>query len=333
VDSGIIKNICCTLKCNPNDINGISVINAGLTNVSFKFVVDEIEYVYRHPGGTAGNLINRTAEIFSQFTAKSLDIDKSVITTTLSGWKISYCVQNLVDCDFRKYPWQLEKGMELLRLIHSANVTSESIKKKFFDIAESMHMPENEKRIYETTILNAKDGRIVKNFDNVKEAIKLMQIASATKGNLLAEFADEIAKVKELDELVKADAKRLGYMRVCCHNDVYEPNFLATVDGDLYLIDWEYTGLNYAANDIACFFSRYMYSDEDINRFLKAYFQRELTDDEHRFYMAFIPLCAFYWIGWGLYKGSVGDDDGFFFLQAYRNFQRFIDVALDSYRK
>jgi thiamine kinase-like enzyme len=181
--------------------------------------------------------------------------------------------------------------------------------------------------------LNAKDGRIVKNFDNVKEAIKLMQIASATKGNLLAEFADEIAKVKELDELVKADAKRLGYMRVCCHNDVYEPNFLATVDGDLYLIDWEYTGLNYAANDIACFFSRYMYSDEDINRFLKAYFQRELTDDEHRFYMAFIPLCAFYWIGWGLYKGSVGDDDGFFFLQAYRNFQRFIDVALDSYRK
>lgn len=33
------------------------------------------------------------------------------------------------------------------------------------------------------------------------------------------------------------------------------------------------------------------------------------------------------------YKGSVGDDDSFFFLSAYRNLVRFIDSALLSYRK
>ena len=50
VDSDIIKNICDTLRCNPNAIKDIAVINAGLTNVSFKFTVEGVEYVYRHPG-------------------------------------------------------------------------------------------------------------------------------------------------------------------------------------------------------------------------------------------------------------------------------------------
>ena len=37
VDSEIITNICDTLDCNPNEIDNISVINSGLTNVSFAF--------------------------------------------------------------------------------------------------------------------------------------------------------------------------------------------------------------------------------------------------------------------------------------------------------
>lgn len=333
IDSNIIKNICDTLKCDPNCIKNIAVINAGLTNVSFKFTVDNIEYVYRHPGGTAGNLIDRTAEMFSQMTAKSLDVDKSVITMTLKGWKLSYCVQNLVDCDFRKYPKQLDKGMEYLRKIHAVDISNDAIKQKFLEIGETMPMTEETRKSFLDELVNVNADKLVKDFDDVREGLKLMKIASATKGDLLGEFAEEIKKVKKLDEYIKADAKRLGYTRVCCHNDTYEPNFLATKDGDLYLIDWEYAGLNYAANDLACFFCRYMYTDDEIETYLQSYFQRELTEDEHRFYIAFIAICAFYWIGWGLYKGSVGDDDGFFFLPAYRNFHRFIDIALESYQK
>lgn len=88
VDSEIIANICNTLHCQPNDIMDISVINAGLTNVSFAFTVESeqksIKYVYRHPGGTAGNLINRQAELFAQMSAKDIGIDKSVIHMELS---------------------------------------------------------------------------------------------------------------------------------------------------------------------------------------------------------------------------------------------------------
>lgn len=300
VDSEIIEHICGVLKCHPNEISDIAVINAGLTNVSFRFLVGGTEYVYRHPGGTAGHLIDRQAEYFSQMAAKEQGVDSSVITMSLDGWKLSYCVQNLVECDFRKHPEQLQKGMEYLRRMHAIPVPQ--------------------------------DGSL-KVFDDYEEAMRLMKVASTTKGNLLREFADEIRKAERLHDYLKADAARMSIPMVCCHNDTYEPNFLATADGELYLIDWEYAGLNDPANDLACFFCRYDYSDAEIDTFIEAYLQRKPSPDEYRHYIGYIALCGFYWMGWGLYKGSVGDDDGFFFLPAYRNYHRFIDKALNAYEK
>lgn len=298
VDSEIITNICNTLNCNPNDIDNISIINAGLTNVSFAFNCNNVKYVYRHPGGTSGNLIDRKAEIFTQFVARDYGLDKSIITMELSGWKLSYFVKNAKNCDFEKYDDQLKTGMEYLRILHSIKVNN-----------------------------------TVKIFDNVAEGKKLMNIASATKGNLAKEFIEIIEKVDKLYEYIKSDAKRLGYGLVLCHNDIYEPNYLYDNKGNIFLIDWEYAGMNYSANDIGCILCRYDWTDEQIERYLKFYFGRELTDDEHRFYIGFIPISAFYWFCWGLYKGSVGDDDSFFFLPSYRNLIRFIDVALKSYEK
>lgn len=296
VDSEIMNNICNTLKCVPNDVVDIEVIQAGLTNVSFSFYIKGIKYVYRHPGGTAGNLINRKAELFAQMNAKELGVDKSVIYMDITGWKISYYVQDITECDFEKYPHQLEKGMEYIRWIHEIEVDED-----------------------------------IKVFDDVLEGKKLMTIASATKGHLFNEFKEIIDKVDLLDRYVKEDAKRLNIKNVLCHNDTYEPNYIATKDDDLYLIDWEYAGLNNPANDISCILCRYDFTDEQIEKYLKAYFGRELTDDEHRHYIAYIAICGFYWFCWGLYKGSVGDDDGFFFLPAYRNCIRFLDIAIQSY--
>lgn len=297
VDSEIITNICNILKCNPNSITNISIINAGLTNVSFAFECGEKKYVYRHPGGTAGNLIDRQSELFAQNAAKNTGIDKSVIYMDPSGWKISNFVENAKNCDFEKSETQLSTAMNYLHKLHQCK-------------------PDDTVRI----------------FDNLAEGKKLMKIASATKGNLFKEFSEIIHKVEQLYSFVKEDAEKLGYDLVLCHNDTYEPNYLFDENGDIYLIDWEYAGLNYAANDIGCILCRYDWTDEQIERYLKAFAGRNLTEQEHRFYIAFIPISAFYWFCWGLYKGSVGDDDSFFFLPSYRNLVRFLDQAIDSYK-
>lgn len=297
-DSDILKNICGTLHCQANSISNINVINAGLTNVSFAFDVDAVRYVYRHPGGTAGNLINRQAELFAQKVAKENGIDKSVIRIDPSGWKVSYFVRNAKNCNFEKFNDQLCIAMKYLQRLHAVQV------------------PESAN---------------VKVFNNVEEGKKLMNIASATKGNLHREFGGLVEKVEKLYVAVQHDAERLGYGLVLCHNDIYEPNYLYDDNGDIYLIDWEYAGMNYAANDICGILCRYDWSDEQIERYLKAFVGKKLTMDENRYFHAFIPISAFYWFCWGLYKGSVGDDDSFFFLPAYRNFVKYIDPALKSY--
>ena len=320
VASEIITNITTTLDCHPNDITDIKVINAGLTNVSFGFDVKGERYVYRHPGGTAGNLIDRQAEMYAQMMAREIGIDKSVIKMVLGGWKLSYYVHNCHNCDYEEdsdaYPLsadeQLSISMEYLHRLHSIPIDDRSIAEfaKKHDLDDSFH---------------------VKTFDDVEEGKKLMRIASATKGNLVVEFADMIEKVDRLYEAVKEDAERLNDKKVLCHNDTYAPNYLIDDHGEIFLIDWEYAGINYGANDISCILCRYDWTDEQVERYLRAYVGRELTPDERRYYYAFIPICGFYWFGWGLYKGSVGDDDGFFFAPAYRNFWRYIDKALESY--
>lgn len=320
VDSEIITNICNVLHCNPNDIDDISVINAGLTNVSFAFNCNGTKYVYRHPGGTAGNLIDRQAELYSQMMAREIGIDKSVIDMSLSGWKISYHVKDAKNCDYEKdhadyaltADEQLAISMEYLHKLHKVPIDDESIA----SFANKY---------------NAGVDFVVKEFDDIEEGKKLMRIASATKGNLLVEFAAEIEKAERLYKYVKEDAERLGVKKVLCHNDTYAPNYLIDNEGEVFLIDWEYAGINYGANDISCILCRYDWTDEQVERYLTAYLGHELDADEHRYYYAFIAICAFYWFGWGLYKGSVGDDDGFFFLSSYRNFVRYIDSALESY--
>lgn len=296
VDSNIILNICSVLKCEPDDIVNINVINAGLTNVSFSFEHNGKTYVYRHPGGTAGNLIDRSSELFAQAAAKRLGIDDSYIHMSLDGWKVSHYVKDARNCDFEKYKEQLPVAMSFLHKIHSI-------------------VPDDS----------------VKVFDNIAEGKKLMKIASATKGDLEKEFADIIEKAERLYGYLTTEAERLNYKRVLCHNDVYAPNYLYNDAGEIYLIDWEYAGLNYAANDICCILCRYDFTDQQIEHYLTTYVGHTLTEDEWRFYLGFIPISAFYWFCWGLYKGSVGDEDGFYFITTYRNFYRFIDRALNSF--
>lgn len=298
VDSEIVENICSKLNCHPNDIYDISIIQAGLTNVSFKFTVDRTEYVYRHPGGTAGNLIDRKTELYTQNKAKEMGLDKSFIYMDPSGWKLSYYVQDIVKCDFINNHSQLKKGMEYLRKTHTIPISDD-----------------------------------VKIFDNVEEGKKLWKIASSTKGNIFKEFKDLIDKVDMVNEYLKEERKKYNIQMVVSHNDVYEPNFIATKNGDLYLIDWEYAGIMDPANDICSIITRYEYNEEIKEKLIKEYYGRDLTDLEHRHVMGQSIINAFYWVSWGMYKGSLGEEDGFFLLPSYRYLVNNIDKVIESYKE
>lgn len=298
VDSEIVGNICDTLKCHPNEIKDIEVIQAGLTNVSFKFSIKGHEYVYRHPGGTADNLIDRRTELYTQYKAKEYGLDKSLIYMDKSGWKISHFIQNIVPCDILSNKKQLKQVMDALHKTHEMPLSEEA-----------------------------------KLFDNVAEAKQLITKACKTKGNLFKEFEKLFSKIDQVDNFVKQEREKYGISLVVSHHDVYEPNFIATEEGDFYLIDWEYAGINDPINDVCSIFTRYDYSNETRQYLLEAYYGRKLTKLEYRHALGQSILNALYWLSWGLFKGSVGEEDGFFFLSAYRYLVNNIDEVIKSYEE
>ena len=48
--------------------------------------------------------------------------------------------------------------------------------------------------------------------------------------------------------------------------------------GEIFLIDWEYAGINYGANDISCILCRYDWTNEQVERYLRAYLGHELNE-------------------------------------------------------
>ena len=219
-----------------------------------------------------------------------------------------------LDLDVKNYLFDIESGIKVNEYIESAvTLDSTSIKSKFEKIApilQTIHASGKELR-----------GEFAP-FEEIKKYESLIQ------GEISYPNYETVRKsVLSL----KNELEKIGIEKKSCHIDLVPENFIEGPDGHLYLIDWEYAGLNYAANDIGCILCRYDWSDQQIERYLKAYIGRPMNQDERRFYYAFIPISAFYWFCWGLYKGSVGDDDSFFFLPSYRNLIRFIDKAMESY--
>lgn len=296
VDSEIVSNICHVFNCHPNDITCIDIINAGFTNVSFKFTLGNEDYVYRHPGGTDKYYSKRSNEVYSQNYAKKLGIDDSLIYIDSTGWKISHYIPNIVPFD-------------LYNPVH---------RKQLFDAIHKTH---------EIPICDE-----IQEFDNVIEGKKLITLACATKGNLFNEFKEMFDKIDLVNEFVIAEREKYNIKPVVSHHDIYYPNLLPTDDGKFYLIDWEYSSVNDPANDICGLITRYDFTDEDIEFILKEYYGRELTPLEHRHVMGQSILTALYWISWPLFRGSMGEEDGFFLLSSFRYIENHIDDVIESYK-
>ena len=124
VDSRILDNICATLNCEREEIKRFEPIKQGLTNLSMRFEVDGVPYVYRHPGTGTDEIINRESEAFSQGVAKDLGIDRTfVYEDPRTGWKISRFIEGCVPFDYHDEE-HVEAAMCIARKLHGSGASS-----------------------------------------------------------------------------------------------------------------------------------------------------------------------------------------------------------------
>jgi thiamine kinase-like enzyme len=152
-------------------------------------------------------------------------------------------------------------------------------------------------------------GHVEGIFDPYAEIERWMNLI-ASKGAPLP------SRLEPLLELVAASkalrTRQLDHEMVLCHNDPYHLNFLD--NGSLWLVDWEYAGMNDPMYDLAGI--GYTLDDEGRDLLLETYFGSATPEARHDL-EALIPVCLCWNVVWSLVQinGGLGGFDYFSYAE------------------
>lgn len=131
--------------------------------------------------------------------------------------------------------------------------------------------------------------------------------------------------IYELKEFVDAQPKEWGLS----HIDSVPDNFLFS-DDELYLIDWEYAGMQDQHIDIAMFAIYSLYDREDVEKLIDAYFDGQCKDLVRIKIYAYIAICGLLWSNWCEYKQNLGVEFGEYSLKQYRYAKEYYRIVKEE---
>ena len=102
-----------------------------------------------------------------------------------------------------------------------------------------------------------------------------------------------------------------------CHNDAVAENFLKAKDGTMYLIDWEYSGMNDPMADLAALFLENEFTQENQDYMLTRYFDNEIPGNVMKKILCYQVLWDCLWAQWTVIKEAKGDDFGSYGIDRY----------------
>lgn len=253
----------------------------GMTNHSYKItLIDGEEYIVRIPGEGTEKMINRSNERISTELACKLGIDSELLYFGGDGSKVMQYIHGAKEMteDIMRKGENIDKAAKIFHKLHSSGVDT-GVRFEVFEMAYDY-----EKIIKENNVVLYDDYEIVKQ--------KVMSIKKIIDSNGCAK-------------------------KVPCHNDSLVGNWVLDDSGKMYLIDWEYSGMNEAMWDLSCLSIESSYSKENDQDLLKAYYGREVTSEEYRYFIGAKIYVDYLWTLWGLtrvpYDGK--------FMQEYADYR------------
>lgn len=233
----------------------------GLTNHTYKVTLENgEEYAVRIPGLGTEELIVRSDERISTRLACDLGIDAQMLYFGENGTKVSRFISNAVtmSADTLKEPGHIRQMAEIFKKIHSCGVDTK-VPFEVFDMAEGYEKIIREKQ--------------VSMFDDYMDVKK------------------EVMRIKaEIDDV-------LEIRKVPCHNDPLCENWVEG-DGRMYLIDWEYAGMNDGMWDLGDVSIEAGFDDTCDEMLLCAYLGREPDIMEKRHFQASKIYVDYLWTLW-----------------------------------
>ncbi len=298
VSERINAKICEVLDCTEDDIDHIVILEKGLTNILFTFVVRGERYIFRYPGDSSQFFIYRKNECMAQKLGAKAGADNTYVYIDESGIKISKYRENCHDLHGVYYE-DVELMKEVARKIRA-----------FHDVG------------YDLPNWREYD------YDPIYQCERLFKEASKVKGNLFMIFEKEWKMMRKLQKYADMD----GFKHTMCHNDINIDNVIRT-DTTLDIIDWEFAGYNDPGYDFGRVIAglEYEVDEPKILDILEAYFGRPATEKEHLHWMAYSAIHNWYYVGWALYKESINESSRDWMLFFFKQAKKLAEWCLPKY--
>jgi len=233
----------------------------GLTNHTYHVTfADGAEYVVRIPGEGTEELIVRSDEEKSTRLACDLGVDAELLYFGKDGSKVTVYLKNAVtmSAETLKDPVRIAQVAEIFNVMHTSGKDT-GVPFEVFDMAAG----------YE-------------------------KIISDMHVPMFADYEESKAKVMAIKAEIDA---AIDVKKVPCHNDPLCENWVVS-EGKMYLIDWEYAGMNDGMWDVADVSIEADFGDAEDMLLLQKYLGRTPTVLDKKHFLASKLYVDFLWTLW-----------------------------------
>lgn len=277
-----IKNLLTTiLDIKLVDIDEIEVLG-GMTNRNYLVTINNKKYVLRVAGAGTTNIINRYSEKRNAKEVSKIGVDKELIYfNEETGVKISEYIEKAetLNPETSKKKINLLLTSNLLKRLHTSNIKFENRFNVFDEIKKYENLIKNKEMIYK-------------------------------------KYEDYLENRKYIFNLEKI-LKQNGMIIVASHNDTVPENFIKNDKNEIYLIDWEYSGMNDPMWDLAAHSLESNFSEKEESIFLENYFEKNIKKEDLLRIECYKVLQDFLWSIWTILKEENGDDFGTYGVDRY----------------
>jgi thiamine kinase-like enzyme len=247
-------------------INKIETLPGGLTNYNFKVTVDHIPYALRVAGDGTSEYLDRPAEKHNASMMAEMGINAGII----------YYNETTGDqvCIF------IDKTLHIADFQESENL------KQAARIFHKYHTCGQE---------------FLSLFDPIKVTDGYNDLLKEKNAELFEGYDRLTAKLDEIKQLFADHPQKL----VPSHNDPLPENFLVNEQG-MFLIDWEYSGMNDPMFDLGDFSVENNLTKEEEGVFLCEYFGGQVTKKQYGLTIMHKFLCDVLWSVWALLQIATG---------------------------
>lgn len=277
-----IKNILTSiLNIKLVDIDEVEVLG-GMTNKNYLITINNKKYVLRIAGAGTTNIINRYSEKINAREVSKIGVDKELIYfNEETGIKISEYIEKAetLNPETSKKSENLLLTSKLLKKLHTSNIKFENRFNVFNEIKKYENLIKNKELIYKGYAGYTENRKLIFGLENF--------------------------------------LKKNGMVIVSCHNDTVPENFIKNDKNEMFLIDWEYSGMNDPMWDLAAHSLESNFDEREENMFLENYFEKNIKKEDYLRIGCYKVLQDFLWSIWTILKEETGDDFGTYGVDRY----------------